>query len=81
MVARFLAKSELSHPKRLKVAEHPKEWLGAFEFSDPELDAIKGLRDVPAHLLQYAKAAGVLSCFCMAAAPGWASRNGRQSFH
>ena len=80
-VARFLAKNELTRPKQLKVAEHPKEWLGAFEFTDPELDAIKDLRDVPAHLLQYVKAAGVLSCFRLAAAPGWASRNGRQSFH
>ena len=80
-VARFLAKNELTRPKQLKVAEHLKERLGAFELGDPELDAIKGSRDVPAHLLQYVKAAGVLSCFCMAAASGWASRNGRQSFH
>ena len=58
-VARFLAKNELTRPKQLKVAEHPTEWLGAFEFSDIELDAIKSLRDVPAHLLQYAIAAGM----------------------
>ena len=80
-VARCLAKNELTRPKQLKVAEHPKEWLGAFEFSDAELDAIKGLCNVPAHLLRYALIAGMLIGSCIAMASGWVLMNGRRSFH
>ena len=80
-VARSLTKNQLTRPKQLKVAEHPKEWLGAFEFSDAELDAIKGLCDVPAHLLRYALIAGMLIGSCIAMASGWVLMNGRRSFH
>ena len=51
-VAHFLAKNELTRPRQLRVAEHPKEWLGAYEFSDDELEDVWNLRVVPPDLVE-----------------------------
>ena len=60
--AKFLARNELTRPKQLKEAGHPKEWLGAYDLSEAELEQIKGLREVPQSLLGCA-----LPCCCQIA--------------
>ena len=50
-VAKFLAKNELTRPSQLKHAEHPQEWLGAYEFNIEELEAIRELQIVPASMI------------------------------
>ena len=50
-VAKFLAKNELTRPSQLKRAEHPLEWLGAYEFNTDELEAIRDLQVVPASMM------------------------------
>ena len=56
-VALFLTKNELTRPSQLKKAEHPREWFGAFEFNDEELEAIRNLQEVPQSLSGPASAA------------------------
>ena len=75
-VALFLTKNELTRPSQLKKAEHPREWFGAFEFNDEELEAIRNLQEVPQSVSGPASAALLQLAATDHAMLGWESANG-----